>query len=174
MNTLTEYYNAPLDHYFVTADPAERAAIDAGLAGPGWARAATLGHVWNSATPAVAAAAGTSATAVKTAICRFYGSPAAGPDGRRLGPNSHFYTADPDECEAVKHDRGWVFEGVVFDAVKADKGQCAPPLSAVRRHYNLRFRENDSNHRDSTDPAIATSMAARGWADEGVVFCIEP
>ena len=44
----------------------------------------------------------------------------------------------------MKHDRGWVFEGVVFDVVKADQGHCAPPLAPVRRHYNLRFRENDS------------------------------
>lgn len=161
---LVEYHNGPLDHYFVTADPAERAAIESGLAGPGWARTVTLGHVWNPDTAGVAAG---------TAICRFYGNPQAGADGHRLGPNSHFYTADPDECEAVKRDRGWVLEGIVFLAVKAVAGSCAPPLIAVRRNYNQRFRENDSNHRYSVDPAIGAQMTVRAWVDEGVVFCIE-
>ncbi|MEP7084721.1 MAG: hypothetical protein ABI854_08290, partial [Betaproteobacteria bacterium] len=30
-----EFYNTPLNHYFITADPAEQAGIDAGSAGPG-------------------------------------------------------------------------------------------------------------------------------------------
>jgi hypothetical protein len=164
---LIEYYNALLDHYFITADPAERAAIDSGLAGPGWERIGLLGHVWNSVTANVA---GTAETA---AICRFYGNPQTGADGHRLGPNSHFYSADTNECDTVKHDPGWVFEGVVFGAMKASGGTCAPPLVAVRRSYNQRYRENDSNHRYSIDPALAAQMSARGWVDEGVVFCIE-
>ena len=168
--SLVEYRNGPLDHYFVTADPAERAAIESGLAGPGWERTVTLGHVWD---PNVAGIAGTAGAGDRVAICRFYGNPQVGADGHRLGPNSHFYTADPDECEAVKHDRGWVFEGVVFEAMKTTAGGCTPPLVAVRRNYNQRFRENDSNHRYSIDPAVGAQMTARGWADEGVVFCVE-
>ena len=165
--SLVEYYNGPLDHYFVTADPAERAAIESGLAGPGWERTTTLGHVWTPDSVGVAGAVG------RTAICRFYGNPQVGADGRRIGPNSHFYTADPEECEAVKHDRGWVFEGIVFAAAQAVTGSCVPPLVAVRRNYNQRFRENDSNHRYTVDPAVGAQMTARGWVDEGVVFCIE-
>ena len=165
--SLVEYYNGALDHYFVTTDAAERAAIESGLAGPGWERTTTLGHVWTPDAVGVAGAAG------RTAICRFYGNPQIGADGRRIGPNSHFYTADPDECEAVKHDRGWVFEGVVFAAARVAAGNCVPPLVAVRRNYNQRFRENDSNHRYSVDPAVGAQMTARGWTDEGAVFCIE-
>ena len=174
--SLVEYRNGPLDHYFVTADPAERAAIESGLAGPGWERTVTLGHVWDPGVAGIAGMAGIAGTAGagdRTAICRFYGNPQVGADGHRLGPNSHFYSADPDECEAVRRDRGWVFEGVVFEAMKAVAGACAPALVAVRRNYNQRFRENDSNHRYSVDPVVGAQMTARGWADEGVVFCIE-
>ena len=161
---LVEYFNAPLDHYFVTASPDERAAIEAGQAGPGWVRTQTLGRVW---------IAGAAPMAGGTPICRFYGNPASGADGKRIGPNSHFYTADPDECIAVKADHGWIFEGVVFQAIEAHLGVCAPPLLSVHRNYNQRFRENDSNHRYSTDPAIIATMIKRGWADEGVVFCVQ-
>jgi uncharacterized delta-60 repeat protein len=35
---VVEFYNGLLDHYFVSADPNEAAAIDSGAAGPGWAR----------------------------------------------------------------------------------------------------------------------------------------
>ncbi|MBK9607470.1 MAG: hypothetical protein IPO58_13990 [Betaproteobacteria bacterium] len=36
--TVVEFYNTGLNHYFVTADPNEAAAIDNGAAGPGWGR----------------------------------------------------------------------------------------------------------------------------------------
>ena len=159
--TLIEFYNAPLDHYFITANAVEAAGIEAGLAGPGWSRKETLGGVWEPvALPGV------------IPVCRFYGNPATGPGNKRLGPNSHFYTADAAECEAVKADPGWVFEGIVFQVVAAQGGECTPPLRAVRRSYNGRFRENDSNHRYATDAAIVAQMSARGWADEGIVFCV--
>ena len=105
-------------------------------------------------------------------MCRFYGNPALGPDGRRLGPNSHFYTADAAECAAVKTDPGWLFEGVVFQAVAPTLGSCPQPLVPVYRSYNGRFLENDSNHRYATDPAIVQAMSAQGWVSEGVVLCI--
>ena len=38
MPNVVEFYNANLDHYFLTADANEAAAIDNGSAGPGWSR----------------------------------------------------------------------------------------------------------------------------------------
>ncbi|MEP7084209.1 MAG: hypothetical protein ABI854_05680, partial [Betaproteobacteria bacterium] len=35
---VVEFYNTTLNHFFVTADPVERASIDAGGSGPGWTR----------------------------------------------------------------------------------------------------------------------------------------
>jgi hypothetical protein len=160
---LVEYFNTELNHYFMTADPAERQDVETGRAGPGWGQTLALGHVWDT-TPAPKL----------TPVCRFYGNPALGPGGKRLGPNSHFYTADPDECAAVKEDPGWIFEGVVFHAVVPNQGTCPPLLVPVYRSYNGRFPENDSNHRYATDPAIIQQMSAQKWVSEGAVFCIAP
>lgn len=159
--SLQEYYNTGLNHYFMTAEPAEREGIDTGAAGPGWGRTVALGQVWDT-TPA----------AGLVPVCRFYGNPATGPEGNRLGPNSHFYTADSDECAAVKADPGWTYEGVVFQVVAPTQGNCPQPLIPVYRSYNGRFAERDSNHRYAIDPAIVLQMTAQGWTSEGVVLCV--
>src|SRR6185436_2097540 len=76
--TVVEFHNIVLDHYFITADPAEASAIDAGRAGLGWTR---TGNSFKAAGSAF--------------VCRFYGSVSP-------GPNSHFYTADQAECLNLK------------------------------------------------------------------------
>src|SRR6476619_4153718 len=95
--TAVEYFNTSLGHYFLTADPAEMAAIDGGGAGPGWQRTGGQFGVFRSASDAPGL----------SPVCRFYGTPG-------VGPNSHFYTADPGECAAVKRDGGWTYEGIAF------------------------------------------------------------
>jgi alpha-tubulin suppressor-like RCC1 family protein len=155
-----EFYNATLNHYFITASDAEVRSIDGGGAGPGWSRTGSAFRVWQDA------GAGT------TPVCRFYGNPALGADGRRLGPNSHFYTASPAECEAVKSDPGWLFEGVVFHAALASQGVCGAGRHALLRAYNNRYAQNDSNHRYLVDPALVSTMLAQGWSAEGVVMCL--
>ncbi|MBK7473261.1 MAG: hypothetical protein IPI73_24155 [Betaproteobacteria bacterium] len=95
---VVEFHNAALDHYFITAEPAEAAAIDAGSAGPGWSRTG-LSFKQGGDTP----------------VCRYYGSVAP-------GPNSHFYSAFAEECsllaqlEATTPDaqRRWNSEGFGF------------------------------------------------------------
>ena len=78
-----EYYDAALDHYFVTAIPSEIAALD-GNQFPGWLRTGLSFNVLE---------AGSGVTG-STPVCRFYGSPDAGLD-------SHFYSASPLECQEV-------------------------------------------------------------------------
>ncbi|MEP6702329.1 MAG: hypothetical protein ABJB04_05000, partial [Betaproteobacteria bacterium] len=105
---VTEFYNAILNDYFMTAEPAEVRAILAGSAGPGW----TLTGKTFNAYPSQATARGDAVP-----VCRFYGTPGK-------GPNSHFYTADQAECAAVKRDPGWTYEGIAFYAVGAGVGYC--------------------------------------------------
>lgn len=160
---LTEFFNSDLMHYFMTAESTESIVIDSGGAGPGWARTQVpLGRVWSTA----------SDDSALVSVCRFYGNPALGPDGRRRGPNSHFYTADPAECAAVRVDEGWVFEGIVFRVMAAVGGACPQGTLPVLREYNGRFAENDSNHRYTIDPVLAAAMTSEGWSAEGVVFCV--
>jgi uncharacterized delta-60 repeat protein len=153
-----EFYNVILNHYFITAEPAEAAAIDAGAAGPGWQRTGRGFRVWLAATGVQPGA---------LPVCRFYGTPG-------IGPNSHFYTIDPLECDAVRSDPGWRFEGIAFFAFPpSSSGPYVCPIGTLQvlRAYNNRFAQNDSNHRYTTSQAIYLSMGAQGWKLEGVVFC---
>lgn len=158
-DTLVEFHNTVLDHYFLTIDPVEAAAIDAGNAGPGWARTGkTIGAYRTVETAPGGAAAG----------CRFYGNQPRG------GPNGHFYTADAAECAAVKPDPGWTFERVESFVPLAVNGACPAGGMPVYRAYNGRYAQRDSNHRYTTEFATYNQMIASGWAGEGVVFCSAP
>ena len=158
---VTEYYNSFLQHYFITSGDGERSAIDSGSAGPGWSRTGFTFDVSPGPRDGW------------TPVCRFYGNPQLGPDGRRIGPNSHFYTIDPGECELVKTDRGWVYEGTAFYAVRLQNGICPAPLRIVWRAYNNGYPTKDANHRYATDRAELEAMGNRGWSVEGPTMCVE-
>jgi uncharacterized delta-60 repeat protein len=152
---VVEFYNSNLNHYFVTGGPGEIAAIESGAAGSGWSR---TGLGFRAYAPESGVPIGAQP------VCRFYGTP-----GR--GPNSHFYTVDATECALVKNDPGWTYEGIAFYLFAPSSGQCAAGTQPVYRAYNMRFAQNDSNHRYTTDAAVYAQMQALGWAGEGVKFC---
>src|SRR6059058_6118323 len=104
--TVVEYYNTVLGHYFITADPAEVAGIEAGSAGPGWQRTGGEFGAFRSSTDAPGL----------SPVCRFYGTPG-------VGPNSHFYTADPAECAGVKANAEWSYERIAFYIATPSSGQ---------------------------------------------------
>ena len=112
-------------------------------------------------------------------VCRFYGS-------QNPGPNSHFYTADPAECQALKDIQAatpaseprWNYEETAFAAHLPIGGVCPPeaPLP-IYRLYNRHQGEivagirEDSNHRFTTLSSVYYRMAQQGWSGEGVVMC---
>ena len=153
---VVEFYNATLDHYFVTANVDEARAVDGGAAGPGWVRTG-----------------GTFRPGGNVAVCRFYGSLSP-------GPNSHFFTADAAECAALKAlqaatpatQKRWNYESLDFLTTLPVNRQCAPGTLPVYRAYNDGFvRGRDSNHRLTTSREAIDGVVARGWIDEGVVMC---
>jgi len=160
-STVVEYYSEKLDHYFITAGP-EAAILDAGT---GFQRTGQRFKAWLNAGDAPASA---------VPVCRFYAS----------GPNSHFYTGDPGECEMLKaleqKDKsalpkggpypGWQYEGTAFYALMPVNGSCPNGTTPVYRAYNNRWMHNDSNHRFMVTPEMRFVMS-QGWLDEGVVFC---
>lgn len=152
---VVEFYHPSLNHYFTTASSAEAAGIDQGAAGAGWVRTGKSFAAYASAAEAPAGA---------LPVCRFYGTPGK-------GPNSHFYTANAAECEGVKADPGWTYEGLAFYVAVPTGGQCGSGTEPVYRNYNQRWQQNDSNHRYTTDQAVYNQMTAAGWSAEGVVFC---
>ena len=151
---VAEFKNVHLNHYFLTANPEEMAAIDAGKSGPGWIRTgygfiAYMHDGWcGGCLP----------------VNRFYGTPG-------LGPNSHFYTAEAAEAEGLKRPgSGWSFESLEFAIAVPQDGSCAAGVP-VYRLYNNRWMFNDSNHRYVTNASERAAMQAQGWIDEGARFC---
>lgn len=155
-SVVEEFYNADLNHYFITGDSGEASGIDNGAAGPGWSRTGYSMDAWQSQS---------AATANANAVCRFYGTPG-------VGPNSHFYTADAGECDAVKQDPGWFYEGIALYSQPVQYGSCPLGTTPLYRVYNNRWMYNDSNHRFVTDSIIYQQMADQGWVQEGLVMCV--
>ncbi len=149
-----EYYNGALGHYFMTADTAEIAMLDAGAVVPGWQR---TGYAFK-ARPA--------GSQFGLAACRFYGTPPA-------GPNSHFYTIDADECAKVKANPLWTYEGIAFNAQAPVAGDCAVDRVPVLRLYNNGMG-GQANHRFETSRSEVRALRAAGWIVEGTVFCAIP
>ena len=147
-----EYYNAALQHYFLTAEPAEAAALDGGAFGGAWAR---TGYAF-----AVSTSRGSDAFDV----CRFFGNPGE-------GPNSHFYTGYQAECAALKVNPLWIFESVGFRMALPAGHSCPSSNLPVYRLYNNPTTLAAVNHRFTTDGSIYAQLQAAGWIGEGVAFC---
>jgi hypothetical protein len=155
-DTVVEFYNTILDNFFITANAAEQAAIQGGSAGPGWI---VTGNAFSAGGPSL--------------VCRFYGSITP-------GPNSHFYTIDPAECQELKDLQAstpatlkrWNFESNDFASAKTVGGGCPAGTLPVYRAYNDGFsRGIDSNHRITASQADYLLQVAHGWQAEGVVMC---
>jgi dienelactone hydrolase len=149
-----EYHNAALDHYFVTAEPAEAAMLDAGVVVPGWQR---TGYAFKTYAPG--APEGLPA-------CRFFGTPG-------IGPSSHFFTIDAPECAKVQANPAWTFEGLAFQADAPGVGTCPGHRAVVTRLYND-GKGGQANHRYTTSHEVAGDMVGEGWIVEGPVFCTPP
>jgi hypothetical protein len=150
--TAIEFHRASVDHYFVTSDSAEIAALDTGVFA-GWARTGESFGVLPAGERGIARA---------SPVCRYYGRPEAGLD-------SHFYSASPAECAAVAalYGQEWQLESPeVFVVALPDpsSGACPPGTSPVYRVLNGR---RDANHRYVTSLATRATMLAAGWIAEG-------
>lgn len=112
-------------------------------------------------------------------VCRFYGS-------INPGPNSHFYTADPDECSALRRIESqtpatvprWNYEETAFAAFLPVGAVCPPEAPfPVYRLYNKHAgatvggRREDSNHRFTTLSSVYYKLGLTDWRGEGVVMC---
>ena len=151
--TVVEYYNASLDHYFVTPLADEIDALDSGRTA-GWTRTGLVFE--GSAAPGPGL----------SPVCRFYIPPEHG--------NSHFLSASPAECAAVvaKIPVDPNFSNYFYETPAefyialpdASTGACPAGTAPVYRLWNQRA---DSNHRYMADAATRAAMVARGYAPEG-------
>lgn len=144
---LVEYFHAAFGHYFVTHIADEIAKLDNGTFA-GWTRTGRTINAWTA--PAAGSAP----------VCRFFSATFA-------PKSSHFYTSFASECEAVKRDATWSFEGEVFHVGLPDaQGACAAGTQRVFRLYN-NGQSGAPNHRFTTDAALRDRLIAQGWQAEG-------
>ena len=154
--TVVEYYNASLDHYFVTPLQPDIDALDSGRTA-GWRRTGQSFEAYPAAGPSPPGA---------SPVCRFYIPPQHG--------DSHFFSASPAECADVQQKiatdpnySGYVPESPnVFMIQRPDTTSGACPAGTVPV-YRLWNQRSDSNHRYVTDAALKASMLERGYAAEG-------
>jgi hypothetical protein len=151
-----EFYNASLDHYFISASQLEIEALDTGHFA-GWARTGQTINVY------------TEDAQIASPVCRFYIPPAYG--------DSHFYSASPAECSQVAakfpffvYESSDVFRVDMPDIIT---GACPNSETPVYRVWNNRA---DTNHRYTTSRAIRDQMVALGYVAEGygpdaVIMC---
>jgi hypothetical protein len=167
---VVEFYNAGLQHYFISGDPAEVAVLDGGAFGGAWKRTGNTFPAWDV----------NGAPANTVPVCRFFGTDQYRADGSRIGPNSHFYTADPSECAFVKTAwqsiagnglsyPAWTYEADAFAVVLPVAGACPAGTQPLYRTYNDGAR-GDPNHRYSLNAGQLQAMA--GWSFEGLVMCL--
>jgi uncharacterized protein (DUF1800 family) len=150
--TAIEFYEPALRHYFMTAYPEEADMLDAGQVVKGWSR--TGGQFTIHTDPAPD----------RRAVCRFYGAPGS-------GVQSHFYTADPAECEWVKTLPAWRYEAIAFYIQVPTAGACPAGTTPVYRSF-FSDQIRDVNHRFTVDlTAAARQPAKTGWVSEGIVMC---
>lgn len=162
---VVEYYDAALDHYFMSPLAADIDALDAGLL-QGWSRTGRNFLAYGAGTD----------IAGGSPVCRYYIPPQHG--------DSHFFSASPAECAAVAARvatdpdySDYVLETPsAFFAALPDPltGACAAGLQPLYRVWNQRA---DSNHRYVTDLALRNFMLARGYVAEGygdlgVAMCV--
>jgi hypothetical protein len=137
-----EFYHAGLDDYFMTSNAVEINDLDTGVH-PGWVRTGLRFLVYSD--PALAPPGA-------TPVCRFYVLPLFG--------NSHFYSADPNECAQVqtKFAGQWSYETpAAFYIVLPDKmsGACPAGAHPVYRFLNS---ANQLHHRYTAEADLRNCL----------------
>ena len=108
-----EFYNAAQRHYFITAYAGGGRGARRRHRVPGWC----------------APAAGSACTIPDRTAVRCAASSAR----PGVGPDSHFYTADPAECAKVKTYPAWTYEAIAFYIRPPSTGGCKPGTEPVCR-----------------------------------------
>ena len=156
--TVVEYYNRPLDAYFITGRSAEQSALDA--------LPADFSRTGMEFTATHAAAA----SASQVRICRFFISLNA------PFTSSHFYGREGLDCEAIRtqNPAGFTYEEFDFAVVSPSALGACPATASTRvfRSFRVSASGRTSNHRYTVSQASYDAQNASGWSPESVAFCV--
>jgi len=157
--TSVEFYNASLDHYFISALAPDIDALDSGRIS-GWTRTGRVFGVF----PSQAGGAGV------TPVCRIIIPPPHG--------DSHFFGRSLQECTETLAKFPFMSQETpdAFFITLPVAGVCPGGTIPVYRVFSNRV---DANHRYMIDRTLRDQMAAMGWTIEGdgpdfVVMCAPP
>jgi serine protease len=113
-------------------------------------------------------------------VCRCCG-------GANGGPNTHVYSADADECDALKKVAALSYEGQTFAVSMPMRAKTAAqmlpgalrdcrvkskPLYRLYNNASAPGKDYVSNHRYVTERADVIAAVAQGWVDEGHAMCV--
>lgn len=147
--TAVEFYWAGKDHYFYAVTASEIAALDA-LGGKPWAR---TGQSFKVFVPGSSSGQG-------TAVCRYWGAPAAGFD-------SHVFSVNAAECTALGTNINWARENAnAFEVGLPYSVTGACPRNTVPI-YRLDNNRSDTNARYTIDLGTKAAMEAKGYKAGG-------
>jgi uncharacterized protein (DUF1800 family) len=153
--TIVEFFNAPANKYFISANPADWALLDQ-YANIGWKRTGVTFSAYTQGQD----------TSAKP-VYRFF-APAVG---------SHFFTLSETDRATLSNTAGFNYEGVAWYAYDqlqtliATNNPCASGSTALYRTFN-NGGNGPANHRYFQDFSFYQSYAAKGYALEGVSMCL--
>jgi uncharacterized protein DUF5648 len=162
--TSVEFFNATLNHYFISALAPDIDALDSGRFA-GWVRTNLNFMVYPSQA---------SGGAGVSPVCRILIPPPA---------DSHFFSASPQECADTLTKFPFMIketDAAFFIALPVTTGPMAGACPAgtipVYRVFNNRA---DGNHRYTTSRAVRDQMVAlggtaEGYGDDAVIMCAPP
>lgn len=152
--TVVEYYNKPLDAYFITGRAGEQQQLDAQ---PDFQRTGM----------SFQAVAATGAPANATRVCRFYIS--------SVSPftSSHFYGREGTDCEYIRAQNlpGFTWEDYDFALEQPVSGVCPATTVTIYRSYRPSANGKTANHRYSASAASYVAATNAGYSGEQAAFC---
>jgi hypothetical protein len=146
-----EYYNASLNHYFITSNAGE-----IGLLGkPPFDAWQPTGLSFNAYAPA-------NAPTGTVGVCRFF-------NDHFLGVSTHFYAPHGLGCETtIAQFPDWTLEDpqLFYASMPDAAGNCPSGQIPVYRLFNNGMG-GAPNHRFTIDPTVRSQMMAKGYVPEG-------
>jgi uncharacterized protein (DUF1800 family) len=147
--TIVEFFNAPANKYFISANPADWALLDQ-YASIGWKRTGVTFSAYTQ---------GQDASALP--VCRFFAPAVA----------SHFFSVNKTDCDTLAVTPGFVNEGIAWYALPPTAGACASGTTSLFRTFN-NGNNGPANHRYFSDYSFYLSYASKGYALEGLSMCL--